>query len=80
MLDKIRRFAAAEPVITANALAILAAIVTWLVSDSTTATAIIGLISAIVGTAGARQLVTPEAKAKARVTEALYTPAPGGQP
>lgn len=57
MLDKLRQFAAHEPVIISTTLAILSYIITRLITDQELASLIVALITAIIGTAAARAAV-----------------------
>lgn len=70
MLDAIRRFAQREPVIIANALALITALLTWLISDSAIVTMIVALLTAIVGTGAARANVWNKPHHKAAVRKA----------
>lgn len=84
MLARLRHFAATQPVIVANTLALATSLITWAVSDNGTATAIVALLTSLVATLTARAMVSPtphveQAKAAAWVdgaARALYVPAP----
>jgi hypothetical protein len=84
VLDKLRRFAAHEPVIISTTLAIVSYIVTRLITDQELASLIVALITAIIGTAAARASVYTKPSAvklereawREGATQALYVRPP----
>lgn len=75
MLDKIRRFVAAEPVLTGAVFTLVTVLLTRLIPDDELLANVLAVVAAVLGVGVpavvARSKVTPEKKAQARIQAAV---------